>query len=243
MLTALTIINTILLALALLYVVALLRSHADILRRLAVLEAGNGPAAIPPPPREPGPTAARDIHGVTLDGDAVQLSLGEGTPATLLAFLSSGCTACGPFWDGLRADGGIRPLEERVVIVTHDPARESRRRLRTLAPPGIELVMAENAWTEYNVPASPHFVLTDGSGAIRGRGSAIGWAQLLELVREDREDTDHADSHSARTTEQRARRAEQTLADAGIVPGHPSLYGGGAAVSDQNGFMTASEGP
>ena len=238
MLTALAIIDTVLLALALLYIVALLRSHADILRRLAVLEGERGPAAIPPPPSEPGPTAASDIHGVTLDGDAVQLSLGDGTPATLLAFLSSGCTACGPFWDGLRADDAIRPLDERVVIITHDPARESRRRLRTLAPTDIELVMAEDAWTEYNVPASPHFVLTDGTGAIRGRGSAVGWAQLLELVGESREDTGHA---SARTTEQRARRAEQTLAEAGIVPGHPSLYADGAGESDQNGVMTAPE--
>ena len=87
-------------------------------------------------------------------------------------------------------------------------------------PRGIETRHGRgNAWTEYNVPASPHFVLTDGSGAIRGRGSAIGWAQLLELVPRgsSKEDTDHekrnsplgADDGAARTprrTDPRGRR-------------------------------------
>ena len=123
----LTIIDTVLLVLALIYIVALLRSHADILRRLALVEAGVGsqaPADVPPA-GERAVSQASDVAGNTLTGDAVKLSLGAGSPETLLAFLTSGCAACGPFWAGLRDREQLVGIDERVVVITHDMARES----------------------------------------------------------------------------------------------------------------------
>ncbi len=257
--------DTALLALALVFIVALLRSHADILRRLAVLEDG-GAGAPAPGGRGPegvplvaaggrGPegvplVAAGDISGLTLAGDSVKLSLGAGSPPTLLAFLSSGCAACGPLWDGIRDAPQLPALAARVVIVTHDPARESTTRLRALAPTGVELILAGGAWQDYAVPASPHFVLTDGAGGIAGRGSALSWTQLVSMVQDARHDArdwqDAQDSQDARgvrdahevqdaqdaaapaararSTRERAARAEAALARSGIAPGHPSLY-------------------
>lgn len=226
----LTIVETGLLIMALVYIVALLRSHADILRRLAVLEEGTSGQA---PSRAAVPVGsaavrAADITGTTLAGDAVTLSLGPGSPVTLLAFLTSGCASCAPLWSGLREDGQVAALAQRVVIVTHDTSRESPTRLRAIAPEDVETVMATAAWEDYAVPASPHFVLTDGAGGVLGRGSALSWSQLLTMVQDARADAD-ADAVGAepvRTTAERAARSQRTLARAGIGPGHPSLRPG-----------------
>jgi thioredoxin-related protein len=226
---ALTIVETVLLIVALVYIVALLRSHADILRRLAALEDGVGPQT---PARAPGPAggsevlAADEITGITLAGDAVTLSFGPGSPVTLLAFLTSGCASCAPLWAGLREDEQVTALAERVVIVTHDATRESPTRLRAIAPERVEAIMATAAWEDYAVPASPHFVLTDGAGGILGRGSALSWSQLQAMVHEARADADALGEAPARTTAQRAARSQRTLARAGIGPGHPSLHPG-----------------
>ncbi len=225
----LTIIDTALLVLALIYIVALLRSHADILRRLALVEAGAGdraPAEAPPSAGERTVVEAGDVAGITLSGDAVKLSLGAGSPETLLAFLTGGCASCGPFWAGLRQPEQLAAIDERVVVITHDMSRESATRLRELAPAGVEVIMASAAWAAYAVPSSPHFVLTDGQGGISGRGSAQGWPQLLAMIGEARGDLRDAMPGSARTTAERAERAERVLAQSGIGPGHASLYPG-----------------
>jgi hypothetical protein len=234
--SALTIIETVLLVVALVYIVALLRSHADILRRLTALEDGAGVPghARSVTPAGVGDLRAADISGITLDGDSVTLSLGPGSPVTLLAFLSSGCASCAPLWASLREAQEVAPLAERVLIVTHDGSRESPTRVRRLAPSGVETIMATAAWEDYVVPASPHFVLTDGAGGILGRGSALSWSQLVAMVHEARADVDGVDGVGgggrggggmpARTTAERAARSERALARSGIGPGHPSLY-------------------
>lgn len=220
--TILAIVDTVLLALALVYIVALLRSHADILRRLSVLEEGGTAAPAAPAPVVGGGevTSAAPIAGTTLAGDSVSLSFGPGSPPTLLAFLSSGCESCAPLWAGLRDVEDPAALADRVVIVTHGTDRESPARVGRLAPAGIEVVMAGDAWQDYAVPASPHFVLTDGAGGIRGRGSALSWSQLETMVQDAGRDAAGAE---ARTTAERAARAELALIRAGIGPGHPSL--------------------
>jgi hypothetical protein len=96
--------------------------------------------------------------------------------------------------------------------------------------------MSSAAWEQYAVPASPHFVLTDGRGGIRGRGSALSWSQLQTMVGDARADADAVTPVLARTTEERAARSAQALARAGIGPGHPSLFPGAAA-----GETTAEE--
>ncbi len=233
--TVLAIVDTVLLVVALVYIVALLRSHADILRRLAAVEEGVPPAGARPAASGP-PLLGDDkleapvpISGLTLAGDSVALSFGAGSPPTLLAFLSSGCTSCAPFWAGLRDTPDVA---ERVVVVTHGPERESPARVARLAPAEAEIVMSSDAWQQYAIPASPHFVLTDGRGGIRGRGAALDWSQLETMVGDARADADATapgtvpatTRAAARTTEERAVRSAQALARAGIGPGHPSLF-------------------
>jgi hypothetical protein len=213
-------IQAALLLLVILFVVALLRSHAEILRRLRALEgdprANGGPA--PPPQRN---AALAKLVGQTLDGDSVKLAL-RGHSQTLLAFLSSGCAACRPLWEALR-DSAAPGIDARLVVVTHSPDRESVPRLRELAPPRCELVMSSRAWVDFAVPGTPYFVLVDGaSGVIAGQGVAGSWPQLVDLVRESGRDT--AESPRPASTATRAARAEDALARAGIGAGHPSLY-------------------
>src|SRR5437773_702177 len=101
-------IETLALLLMALLVAGLLRSHAEILRRLMRVEETGGSAddgevddGLPPARTEATP--AVDIVGETLDGDPVKIAVRGHAGTTLLAFLSTGCTSCGPFWDGLRA--------------------------------------------------------------------------------------------------------------------------------------------
>ena len=61
------------------------------------------------------------ISGTTLRGDSVTLSFGPGSPVTLIAFLTSGCTSCAPLWAGLHEARDLATLAQRVTVVTHDP--------------------------------------------------------------------------------------------------------------------------
>ncbi|MFZ2114304.1 MAG: hypothetical protein WAU77_11330 [Solirubrobacteraceae bacterium] len=225
--TVLLLIETALLVLVVVFVVGLLRSHAEILRRLAAVEGYGAERGAVPERMVGASTDAFDIVGETLAGDSVKVRLGPGSPTTLLAFLSSGCAACGPLWEGLRRDSRV-PAGVRLVIVVKGPEEESATRLRELAPRARELLMSTGAWHDYSIPGSPHFVLVDGgSGAIAGRGTAASWEQMLSMVEQATSDSSTAgaeDAPRARTTSERAGRAEQALAAAGITAGHPSLY-------------------
>ena len=217
-----------LVGLAWLFLVAVLRSHAEILRRLGAIESRLDPGGAAPrdaagdrpdEPLVPATLQATDIAGETLAGDAVKVALGSGTPRTLLAFLSTGCSVCGSLWEELRAGGPPSP-GLRIVIITKGSERESLTRLGRLAPDDGLVVMSSDAWSAYGVTATPHFVLVD-SGTVTGRGGATSWAQILALLADADSDVQ---LHHARTTTERAARAEQALAASGIVPGHPSLY-------------------
>src|SRR5436309_9949517 len=97
--TALVACETLLLVLLVVLVASLLRSHAEILRRL-------GPPAdeaddteslattIAGPATRAGDRKATDIIDTTLDGDAGEVAVAGDTPTTLLAFLTSGCNSC-----------------------------------------------------------------------------------------------------------------------------------------------------
>jgi hypothetical protein len=248
LLLGLILVESALLVLALAFLLALLRSHAEILRRLHALEptaaglprhspsapgpgsAGArslaaGPSSTPWPGSAGGDgasgTAPGELVGQTLDGDAVKLSFQTGAPRTLLAFLSSGCGACHGLWEGLRA-GVALPGAIRLVIVTKGSERESPSRLRALAAQDHEVVMSTSAWEAFGVSATPHFALIDSADArILGRGTATSWQQILSLVGDAERDSSLA---RARTSAQRAARAEAALGAAGIGAGHPSLY-------------------
>jgi hypothetical protein len=196
-------VETVLLVLLIVLVAALLRSHAEILRRLGP-EGAAAPGVPAPPSGIRTDIDAPEIAGVTPTGDAVKLSL-SGRP-TLLAFLSSGCTSCARFWEALGEQALPRGLQP--MIVTRGPDREQRSKLRSMAPGSVPVVMSSEAWEDYAVPGSPYFVLAEG-GEIRGEGVATTWDALSSLIGDAVEEQ---------------RGIDERLAEAGIGPDHPSLY-------------------
>src|SRR5205085_4384940 len=211
-------VETVLLVLLVVLVAGLLRSHAEILRRLGATET-TGPEQAPQRPRgAPAPV----IAGTTTDGDPLMLDFARGAgPPTLLAFLSSGCSTCAGMWEGLgerRLPGGIQP-----VIVAHGADRERPARLRSLTPSQVPVVMSSAAWEDYRVPGAPYFVLVDG--AIRGEGTATTWDGVASLVSDAIEDVRSAAAND------RAGRVDDAFAAAGIGPDDPSLYPAGRGSS------------
>jgi hypothetical protein len=232
--TAIVSVETVLLVILVVLVAGLLRSHAEILRRLGPAESA-GPATsvpdasglgAPRAPERPAGAPAAPIAGTTPDDDAIALDLAAPGGPTLLAFLSSGCSTCAAFWAGLREarlPAGIQP-----VVITRGADRERVGRLRELAPPGVAVVMSSQAWADYAVPGSPYFVLVDGR--IRGEGVATTWPALSSLVADaiadEREAGAGAGAGLGSDGTARALTVERTLAASGIGPDHPSLYPG-----------------
>ena len=219
---ALVSVETVLLVLLVILVAGLLRSHGAIMRRLGPEDPGDpsadpGAVQVSPVPglasRMTGDAPA--LSGMNPVGDAIGLAFTAGAP-TLLAFLTSGCSSCGEFWGSL---GERRlPAGVRTVIVAHGAERERPAKLRELAPEGIPVLMSDRAWADYEVPGSPYFVLVDGG--VLGEGVATTWHALASLVGDALEDQREARGQGG---EQRAVRIDDTLAAAGIGPGHPSL--------------------
>jgi hypothetical protein len=199
-LTALVIVETIVLGLLAVIVVSLLRSHAELLRRLPAVDehdhdgqlhdatrSGSAldrpamPADLPAPKRLA--TQAHDVVGTTLDGDHVVVSAASGS-STLFAFLSSGCLTCQGFWEGLHPD--VRkplPGDARVVVVVKDPAYESPSKLARLAPPDVPVVQSSAAWDDFEVRMSPYFCFVEGAtGDVRSEGAAMTWDQVSSLL-------------------------------------------------------------
>lgn len=235
--TALVVAQAVVLAVLALLVLALLRSHAEILRRLeerppARRMAGEGGAGmelapgVPAPAERAGAPPAVDLVGTTLARETVKVGLAPGGPSTLLAFLTSGCTLCQGLWRDLPPS--VAPTGARVVAVTRDPDVESPGRLAELAPPGAAVVMSSRGWDAYGVPGAPYFIYVDGaSGRIHGEGAATTWAQVGSLLRDAVLDSEHAAGAPGRpAVGGRDFRADQELQAAGVGPEHPSLRPG-----------------
>jgi hypothetical protein len=196
-------VETLVVALLAVVVVGLLRSHAEILRRLPEedppthrevpprrSETRHDVIAVPdhlPEPRSKQ-TEVVDIEGSTLDGASVVLA--PARTDTLIAFLSSGCLTCRTFWDGMRSESQLSlPGDARLVVVVKDRDLESPARLRELAPAGVPVVMSSKAWTDYGVPMSPYFLfVSSASGTVGSEGAASSWDQVHSLLRDALED-------------------------------------------------------
>lgn len=183
-----------------------------------------------------------DVAGVTPDGDAVGVGLRSSGRVTMLAFLSSGCGTCAGFWAALRAGEGlaVNGQDVRLVVVTGGPRNEQPAVVASLAGPDLVVVMSDEAWQHYAVPATPYFVLVDGGQGILGEGSAMGWSQLVGLLeRAVRErgfelqtwtgssgGSGGSGGGAARgeTGPRREARADAALLAAGIGPGDDQLY-------------------
>jgi hypothetical protein len=267
--TGLVIAEAVAIALLGLLVAGLLRSHAEILRALHELGAGQGdPAGLPdhahqvsaastasvvneldfPGVREgvapPRPVEisdrVRDIAGLTPWDESVAVGVAGATDedgATLVAFLSTGCGTCAGFWDELKRPGGVElPEATRLVIVTKGEQDESISALRRIAPEDTLVVMSSEAWTDYEVPGSPYFLLVEG-GHIAGEGSGTTWQQVRALLGQASDDSEVRRARAGRNGRgagpneigdaagrDRADRIDRELTAAGIRPGHPSLY-------------------
>jgi hypothetical protein len=224
---AVLVIETVALVLLTVLVAGLLRSHAEILRRLHALGAGldtdvaPGAASSVPIDLRPSTTdsfaAAADLVGAGLRDDAMHVAVVGTRHRTLLAFLSSGCLTCREFWDAFADPLGLDLDDDiRLVVVTKDAQNESVSALRKLAPSGVPVVMSNAAWTDYGVPGSPYFVLVDGrAGRVRGEGTGADWAQVRNLLRQAADDA---------SDDGREARIDRELLAHGIAPGDPSLY-------------------
>jgi hypothetical protein len=212
-----------------LLVVGLLRSHGEILRRLhdmgeGIEDAPPADRAQRPGARDDGPTGgpAHDLSGQTLDGETVELGLVGAAGNTLLAFLSGTCYTCEPFWQALSA-GVTLPEAGRVVAVVQDG--DSRQRLRKLAGPDLLVVVSDVAWTDYEVPGSPHFVYVDGpAGRVVGEGTASTWPQVRDLLEQATGPAAGQPVDVMPEGRDNPDRIDRELLAAGIGPGHTSLY-------------------
>lgn len=206
--TAVVVLLGLVVAVLALLVVGLLRSHAEILKRLHQLGAGlepgdEGPPASPPPtpitsredfqvmPQVPSPPdreefgGAADLVGVSPGGnEALSVRIQGVEHDTIVAFLSSGCITCQKFWDAFAKPRKLKlPSGTRLVIVTKGVDGESPSSVASLAPSGFPTVMSTDAFTDYDVPGSPYFVYVHGpSGRVRGEGTGPDWEQVSSLL-------------------------------------------------------------
>ena len=91
------------------------------------------------------------FEGVTPQGEAIEVDP-SGLDLDLL-FLTSDCRECKQCWP--HATG-------TDVIVTPDPATDSRRSVARLAPGGVTVVMSSPAWHSYGVSKAPWRVQVRG---------------------------------------------------------------------------------
>ena len=224
-------------------VVGLLRSHALILKQLDSLGAGMGEgheheSQISLKPRSEARLSLPDITGVNPDGEPVVASPHLGRDPTLLAFLSTSCSSCSPFWDNLDASSRyFHDHRHRVLIVTRGSEEESPTRAQSLRRGQADVIMSSEAWDDYEVPGAPYFVLIGpGNDGIAGEGSAATFDSLeqflADAVNDSRWDRDRATKHGADA--RREKRVDEDLKRAGLGPEDPRLYSSGDEIIDED---------
>jgi hypothetical protein len=192
-------------ALVVVLLAGVLRSHAEILRALhdvgiyadgrdqpaaqarlggaadAEAEPGEGL-----PATASGPAPAH-VSGTTPDGELVSLELHGRREPTLLAFLTTGCVTCLTFWESLATEAlpGFR-----VVVLTRGQDAESPAAVAELAPKGVTTLLSTEAWEDFGVPGAPYFIHVE-DGRMVGEGVATSWEQLVRML--DRADLDRAE--------------------------------------------------
>jgi len=224
---ALIAIEAVVIVLLAVLVAGLLRSHAEILRRLHELGAGEAPTQLgmpgPPPPGTRRPVGLEALTGVTPTGSATSIPLAGSRGAVLLAFLTTGCTSCRPLWRALGRGVSLPDPNVRIVAVTKGPEAESPAEVGDLAPPGVTVVMSSEAWDRLAVPVAPFFALVDaGTGSVLGEGAAGSWAQVGDLIR--RAIGDATATHLHTSTADRLADTDEELRRAGIGPDDPTLH-------------------
>lgn len=238
------------------FVVGLLRSHAEIIRALhdagisldpdrahdhGSPRHGAGDTTVVsdtaptirtvdgvPEPADASGRRARDISGLTPHGGTRTVAVTQTDGATLLAFLTTGCSTCAHFWAAF-ADGVELPDDARLVIVTKSPDEESPADVAAMAAPHLVTLQSTEAWNDYQIPVAPYFVLVDGRrGVVAGEGAASSWELVENLLAKAVADGGYAPGQVRRRDilfgRARTERIDRDLAAAGIEPGDPRLY-------------------
>lgn len=251
--TAVIVVQSVAILVLAILVLGLLRSHALILRALHELGAGlqlekeaqqDSPGPVPVElergvvPHVDRPTLrVTEVVGHSLDGTERTVPLGPGSGRTLLAFLTSGCSVCHTFWETFREPGLTVPGDGRLAVIAKRPEEDSTSTLARLAADTIQVTQSSAAWTDLAVPGSPYFVYVE-DGVIVGEGSATSWSQVSDLMQQGIDDAHAAQRDRGAPVsvpEQGPAGAhvedrdslsliDAELLQAGIRPGHPSLY-------------------
>jgi hypothetical protein len=192
-------------ALTVVLLAGVLRSHAEILRalhdvgiyadgrdqpaagaRLGGAAAGTADPDEGLPATASGPAPAH-VSGSTPEGELVSLELHGRREPTLLAFLTTGCVTCLTFWEALATE---QLPGFRVVVLTRGDEAESPGAVAELAPEGVTTLLSTQAWEDFGVPGAPYFIQVE-QGRMVGEGVATSWEQLVRML--DRADLDRAE--------------------------------------------------
>jgi hypothetical protein len=238
-----------------LFVLGLLRSHAELLRRITELagrptaDAANGsgsrletmPEGVLPVPDEVARTPVSKIGGVDCDLRPYEQRLRDLREQYLLvAFLSTTCLSCLEIWrDIIEAGAEAAPIEAgddaaALLLVLKGREEENLGKARALAvDTPVPVILSAEAWAELEVPGSPYFALIDVSGErVMGAGSAQSWEQLKSLASDAMLELSLATAPPRRSGNGRGggyrsiiEREDEDLRRAGLHPGDPSLTG------------------
>jgi hypothetical protein len=122
--------------------------------------------------------------------DAPDGAAGPGTTDTLLAFLTTSCAECQPFWEMLAAPATRADLGAQVAVVTPSRSMEDERLARRLVPEGVYLHMGSETWFAYGIGRAASFALVrsprNGPAPWEELGKVLGAANVdapEELVR------------------------------------------------------------
>jgi hypothetical protein len=127
------------------------------------------------------------------DGAAEAGTTEPGTIETLLAFLTTSCAECQPFWEMLAGATALDDLGAQVAVVTPSRSMEDERLARRLVPDGAHLHMGSETWFEYGIGRAASFALvrapSNGPPPWEELGKVLGSAnvetpeELMRLLR------------------------------------------------------------
>jgi hypothetical protein len=99
------------------------------------------------------------------------------TTDTLLAFLTTTCAECQPFWEMLADAAKRAELGAQVAVVTPSRSMENERLARRLVPEGVHLHMGSETWFEYGIGRAASFALVRSA-----HGGPAPWEEMGKVL-------------------------------------------------------------